>query len=102
MGSTRTPGGRRTPLLTVWRLVRRPAGTVEGMRWLYALAAVLALLLSLPAALTDPTRTTVVVTAIGTAILLASWTGGYLAKRSPVALDVVDAIGIAAVAVSCS
>ena len=102
MGSTRTTGGRRTPLRTVWRLVRRPAGTVEGMRWLYALAAVLALLLSLPAALTDPTRTTVAFTAVGTAILVVSWTGGYLAKRSPVVLDLVDAVGIAAVAVSCS
>ena len=102
MGSTSTGGGRRSPLRTLWRAVRRPAGTVEGMRWLYAASAVLALLLSLPAALVEPTRTTVAFTAAGSAILVASWTGGYLARRSPLVLDLVDAIGIAAVAVSCS
>jgi len=102
MSSTSSGGGRRGPLRVLWRAVRRPSGSVEGMRWLYAVSAVLALLLSLPAALSEPTRTTVVLTAAGTVVLVLSWSGGYLARRSPVVLDVVDAVAIAAIAVSCS
>jgi diguanylate cyclase (GGDEF)-like protein len=81
--------------------LRRPADAVEGMRWLYALTAVISLLLSLPAPLSAATPVTVTLAASGSAILIASWLLGYFRRESPLVLGVVDAIGLTAFTLAC-
>jgi diguanylate cyclase (GGDEF)-like protein len=81
--------------------LRRPADAVEGMRWLYALTAVISLLLCLPAPLSAATPVTVTLTVSGSATLIGSWLLGYFRRESPLLLGVVDAIGLTAFTLAC-
>jgi diguanylate cyclase (GGDEF)-like protein len=71
------------------------------MRWLYALTAILSLLLTVPAPLSAATPPTVTLALAGTAILISSWLVTYFRRESPLVLGVVDAIGVAAFALAC-
>ncbi|WP_432498743.1 diguanylate cyclase domain-containing protein [Kineococcus gypseus] len=81
--------------------LERPKATVEGMRWLYLVSAVAALLLTLPAPLTMPTPGGAGWTLLGAGLLIASWTTGYVLRRCSLWLDLVDAVGLVCVAVAC-
>jgi diguanylate cyclase (GGDEF)-like protein len=81
--------------------VRRPSGVVASMRWLYLVAAILALLLTLPAPLAVANPVTATLTVTATAGLIVSWIAGYRLGRNSVWLDAADALAIAAFALAC-
>jgi len=89
---------RVTSLLQV---VRRPKTTVEGMRWLYAVTAVAALLFTLPAPLSSGVDISPWWALSGAAILSASWLGGYFWRRCPIGFDVVDALALTIITAAC-
>jgi diguanylate cyclase (GGDEF)-like protein len=71
------------------------------MRWLYLLAAILTLLLTLPAPLAAATPVTVTLAVTATIVFLLSWTAGYRLRRSSIWLDIADAVALIAFALSC-
>jgi diguanylate cyclase (GGDEF)-like protein len=81
--------------------LRRPAGAVEGMRWLYALTAVLALLLCLPAPLSTATPATAALALGGGAVLITSWLVTYRRRGSSLASGVIDAVGLMLFTLAC-
>jgi diguanylate cyclase (GGDEF)-like protein len=83
-------------------LVRRPAGILQGTRWLFTWLALLSLLFSLPGvvplALVNPVALLLVVGA--TLTLWGSWVYGFLRQRVPFGLELIDALAITAFAMA--
>ena len=80
--------------------VRRPADVFEATRWLFALLA----LVSVPLAALAPfasSRSRLVGT-VSVIVLGVSWASGYLRRRAPLVMDVIDALALAVFAASCS
>jgi diguanylate cyclase (GGDEF)-like protein len=81
--------------------VRRPSDMVEATRWLFAVLALVSLLLALVAPLASADAQMRLV-AMGSAVVLGlSWSAGYLRRGSPFWADLVDAVAILAFALAC-
>lgn len=82
-------------------LFRRPEGITESTRWLFAGLAMVSLVLSLPALLSAAADGALFLGLAATLALAASWIGGYLSKRVPFGLDVLDAAAMTGFALAC-
>jgi len=81
-----------------WAWLRRPAGLVEQTRWMLWLAALVALLLTLPWAWTARSPASLPVALAATACLLGCWTARYLTRRPRFLLDVGEVVATTALA----
>ena len=82
-------------------LVRRPTDMVEATRWLFAVFALVSLLISLPAPLSSAGGTLLLVAFGCSCVLAASWVRGYAHRTAPVTSDLVDAVAIGWFALAC-
>ncbi|HEY5180886.1 MAG TPA: EAL domain-containing protein [Dermatophilaceae bacterium] len=80
--------------------VRRPGEIQEATRWLFAVLALVSIMLSLPAPLAAANGARLLVVLASSVVLGLSWGAGYLRRSAPFALDVVDAVAIAAFALA--
>ncbi|HEY8719858.1 GGDEF domain-containing protein [Pengzhenrongella sp.] len=86
----------------VWTQMRRPAGILEGTRWLFAVFALVGLVISIPEAL-DTTAPMPRLLIFASSISLAlSWWAGYLRKSAPLPMDILDGVAITVFAASCA
>src|SRR3954463_3328662 len=98
----RGAGQRATALLPrPAELLRRPVEFVARIRWLFALSALAALVLTPVGVLVTGTAWSVALVAVSVAALAASWVHRYRRRRVPVALDVVDAVAVLVFALAC-
>ncbi len=80
--------------------VRRPAGFVEGTRWLFVMLVLVSLLLALPAPL-FVTHGAMWPVAVASAVVLGlSVLAGYRWRSVPLAMDIVDAVALLAFALA--
>jgi diguanylate cyclase (GGDEF)-like protein len=83
-------------------LIRRPAGILQGARWLFTWLALLSLLFCLPVVLplvlVNPAA--MVLVALATITLWGSWVYAYLRQHVPFGLEVIDAVAITAFAMA--
>ena len=86
--------------LAVARALHRPDGLVEQTRWLFAVAAVLSLLSSLPKPLLTMPSTSLPLAVGGVAAVIVVWARRYLTRRDPLLLDVVESIAFLAMIVT--
>lgn len=99
MRATTLPSASET---AVRARLHRPSGIVESTRWLFALLAVVSLVVSLPGAFSAPHGATLMIVGFGAALTLtASWVCGYLRRGVPFGLDVLDAAALIAFGVAC-
>jgi diguanylate cyclase (GGDEF)-like protein len=92
-------GGRLSGLAARVRTrVRRPAEMVEATRWLFAGLVLVSLVLALPATVVGANGTMRLVAGAGGVVLGLSWCAGYLRRSAPLAMDLVDAVALAAFA----
>jgi len=82
-------------------LLHRPPDLVEGIRWLFLVCALSSLGLTSIAALTGGTTWSPELVALSAVALSASWLHRYRTRTTPVAADVVDALGLLAFALAC-
>jgi diguanylate cyclase (GGDEF)-like protein len=80
---------------------RRPEEIVEATRWLFAVLALLSLALALLAPLSTANSVMQLVALASAAVLGLSLGAGYLRKRMPLGMDVVDAVAILAFTLAC-
>jgi diguanylate cyclase (GGDEF)-like protein len=80
--------------------VRRPEDIQEATRWLFAVLALVSIVLSLPATLAAANGARLLVVLASSVVLGLSWGAGYLRRSAPFALDVVDAVAMAAFALA--
>jgi hypothetical protein len=80
--------------------VRRPGEIQEATRWLFAVLALVSIMLTLPAPLAAANGPRLLVVLASSVVLGLSWGAGYLRRSAPFALDVVDAVAIAAFALA--
>jgi diguanylate cyclase (GGDEF)-like protein len=106
---TRTDGGRPAPrrLRAALRprpvaLLRRPPEPVERVRWLFALSALSALLITPIGMLVTGDRWTVALLAVSCTGLAASWGRRYLTRQVPLVLDLTDAVCLLLFALACT
>ena len=85
----------------MWARVRRPEDVLEATRWLFAVLALVSLLLTLPVPLSVVDGTGRLVVLASAVVLGLSWGAGYLRRSAPLAMDVVDAAAVAAFALIC-
>jgi diguanylate cyclase (GGDEF)-like protein len=74
--------------------VRRPTDMTEATRWLFATLFLVSLLISLPVLLTSGNATTKFAGVASTAVLGLSLGAGYLRRRAPFGMDLVDATAV--------
>ena len=83
-----------------WTPFRRPEGMTEGTRWLFTGLAIATLLLTIPAIVASDTEGAVLIAlATGTA-LIASWSYGFITRRVPLALDLIDSVAFVVLALA--
>ncbi|MEB0003194.1 EAL domain-containing protein [Cryobacterium sp. RTC2.1] len=75
---------------TLWNPFRRPDGMTEGTRWLFTWFAVASLLLTVPTIVASDTDGVLLIALVAGAVLIASWCYGFVHRRVPLALDVID------------
>ena len=80
--------------------LRRPGDIQEATRWLFAVLALVSVLLVLPAPLFAGNSTRLLVALASAVVLGLSWGAGYLRRSAPLAMDVVDAVAMAALALT--
>lgn len=80
--------------------VRRPEGLVEETRWLFVILVLVSLLLALPAPLSAAHGTMRLVGVVSAMVLGLSVFMGYLRRRAPLAMDLVDAVALLAFALA--
>ena len=85
-------------LVALWR---RPTGLLEQTGWLFWLAALLSLVLTLPAPLTGNSREGALAALLASAALAASWGRRYLRRRASVPHDLVDTVAVLVFAAAC-
>ena len=97
---TSTTAGRlpRATLRRVRAALGRPSGALPNTRWLFARLALLSLAVTLPLPLLTASPLEAVVVLVGSGVLAASWTIGYLRRRTAIAADVVDTLAVFAIA----
>lgn len=78
----------------------KPVGALPGTRWLFARLALLSLAVTLPLPLLTASFLEAVVVLLGSGVLAASWTIGYLRGRTLVAADVADTLAVFAITVA--
>jgi hypothetical protein len=83
------------------RLFRQPEGITESTRWLFAGLAMVSLALSLPALLSAAADGALLMGLAATLALAVSWICGYLSRRVPFGLDVMDAAAMTGFALAC-
>ncbi|WP_166793223.1 putative bifunctional diguanylate cyclase/phosphodiesterase [Cryobacterium lactosi] len=83
-------------------LLHRPAGVLEGTRWLFTWLALLSLLFSLPGIIPNVTssRLDLLLASGAAAALCGSWLYGLVRQRVPFALEVLDALALTAFALA--
>ncbi len=95
LGAARRASGRLSGLLGRMRTrARRPAGALEATRWLFAVLALVTVVLALPGTLVAADGVTVVAAVAAAVTLGLSWVTGYLRRCAPPAMDVVDAVAM--------
>ena len=93
---------RLSPLRArVWTRVVRPEDIQEATRWLFAVLALVSIVLSLPATLAAANGTRLLVVLASSVVLGLSWGAGYLRRSAPLVMDVMDAAAMAAFALAC-
>jgi diguanylate cyclase (GGDEF)-like protein len=85
----------------VWLHARRPTEMVETTRWLFALLSLVSLVISLIAPLATARGVLLLAAVVSAVVLAASWAGGYVRRRAPLVLDVVDSIALLAFTLAC-
>ena len=83
-------------------LLRRPADPVERVRWLFALSALSALLVTPIGMLVAGDRWTVALLAVSCSGLAVSWVHRYRTREVPLALDLTDAACLLLFALACT
>jgi diguanylate cyclase (GGDEF)-like protein len=96
---TRWPGAALLPRPA--ELLRRPAGLVERVRWLFALSALAALTLTPIGLLIGGNGWTLLLVVVACAGLAASWLHRYRSRRVPPVLDATDALCLLLFALAC-
>src|SRR5665647_2103106 len=92
---------RLSPLRArVWARVVRPEDIQEATRWLFAVLALVSIVLSLPATLAAADGARLLVILASSAVLGLSWGAGYLRSSAPLVMDVVDAAAMTAFALA--
>jgi len=83
-------------------LLHRPTGVLAGTRWLFTWLALLSLVFSLPGMIPNVTasRLSLLLASGATAVLCGSWLYGLVRQRVPLALEVLDALALAAFALA--
>lgn len=69
--------------------------STADVRRLFLLLALVSLVVTWPSALAHATGGSLALTALGSLMLVGSWVAGYRAERAPLALDLLDAAGLA-------
>ncbi len=82
-------------------LVRRPTDMVEATRWLFAVLALVSLLITWPAPLASAGGTMLLVALACSCVLAGSWVWGYAHRTAPLASDLIDAVAIGGFALAC-
>ena len=85
----------------MWARVRRPGEIQEATRWLFAVLALVSIVLALPATLAAADGARPFVVLASSVVLGLSWGAGYLRRSAPLAMDLVDAAAMAAFALAC-
>ncbi|WP_298459875.1 bifunctional diguanylate cyclase/phosphodiesterase [uncultured Cellulomonas sp.] len=86
----------RLPAVLRARLPTRPAGAVEGTRWLFLVFGLVSLAMTLPPTVVTATPVGAVVATASCLVLAASWWHGYRRARATVTGDLVDTVAFAA------
>ncbi|ASD22879.1 hypothetical protein B7495_12895 [Cryobacterium sp. LW097] len=83
-------------------LLDRPAGVLEGTRWLFTWLALLSVVFSLPGIIPNVTasRLDLLLASVSTVALISSWIYSLMRQRVPFALEVLDALALTAFALA--
>jgi len=81
--------------------LRRPEQLVARTQWLFAVLAMLSLLFTVPAALSFSSGRVLLLALVSAAVLIASWTLGYIRRRGSIGMDIVDSLAMIAFALAC-
>ena len=84
----------------VWARVVRPEDVQEATRWLFAVLALVSIVLSLPATLAVADGARLLVVLASSVVLGLSWGAGYQRRSAPLVMDVVDAAAMVAFALA--
>ncbi|MEC5152129.1 EAL domain-containing protein [Cryobacterium sp. GrIS_2_6] len=72
----------------------------EGTRWLFTWLAIATLLLTIPAILASDTEGVTLIALTTGAVLIASWSYGFVMGRVPLVLDLIDSVAFVALALA--
>jgi diguanylate cyclase (GGDEF)-like protein len=88
------------PLPCGWRRFRRPPGVADRTRWSFTVVCCGTVVFWVPLPLSHGSVISALLGVLAGLVLICSWLYGYVTRRVPAALDLVDAAAMGAVVVS--